>query len=78
MSDDELAAELRKRYLEAKSAARGEVTNTLLMFGIKYADLLHRDNIRYVVTQANIDRGPTTITMGRRLAGHVTITDPEW
>lgn len=78
MSDDDLAAELRRRYCDAKDAGEGDVTTTLVLFGIKYADSLHRGNIGYILRCADIGRGPKTIGIGRRLAGRVDITDPEW
>ena len=41
-SDEELAQGLRRL---ANSAPSGEKTTYLILFGIKYVDLLHRQNI---------------------------------
>ena len=41
-SDEELAQELRRL---ANSAPSGEKMTYLMLFGIKYASLLHRENI---------------------------------
>ena len=51
----------------------------LMLFGIKYADLLHRENItdRSMKAAGVATLGPT-VNMGRRLARHVTLKDPDW
>ncbi len=74
-SDEELAQELRRL---ANSAPSGEKTTYLMLFGMKYADLLHRENITDILKEAGVATLGTTVNMGRRLARHVTLKDPEW
>ena len=50
----------------------------LMLFGIKYADLLHRNNITDIFEAAGVATLGPTVNMGRRLARHVTLKDPDW
>ena len=50
-SDDELAQELRRL---ANSAPSREKMTYLMLFGIKYADLLHRNNITDILEAAGV------------------------
>ena len=50
----------------------------LMLFGIKYADLLHQENITDILKAAGVATLGTTVNMGRRLARHVTLKDPDW
>ena len=45
----------------------------LMLFGIKYADLLHRENITDILMAAGVATLGPTVNMGRRLARHVTL-----
>ena len=74
-SDDELAQELRRL---ADSAPSGEKMTYLMLFGIKYASLLHRENITDILKSAGVATLGPTVNMGRRLASHVTLKDPDW
>ena len=74
-SDDELAQELRRL---AKSAPSGEKMTYLMLFGIKHADLLHRNNFTGILEAAGDATLGPTVNMGRRLARHVTLKDPDW
>ena len=74
-SDDELAQELRRL---ANSAPSGEKMTYLMLFGIKYADLLHRKNIIDILEAADVATLGPTVNMGRRLARHVVLKNPEW
>lgn len=74
-NDDELAQELRRL---ANSAPSGEKMTYLMLFGIKYADLLHRENITDILKEAGVATLRPTVNMGRRLVRHVALKDPEW
>ena len=74
-SDDELAQELRRL---ANSASSGEKTTYLMLFGIKYADLLHRNNITDILEAAGVATLGPTVNMGRGLASYVVLKHPEW
>ena len=74
-SDGELALELRRL---ANSAPYGEKTTYLTLFGIKYADLLHRENITDILEAAGVATLGPTVNMGRRLARHVALKNPQW
>ena len=74
-SDEELAQELRRL---ANCAPSGEKMTYLMLFGIKYADLLHRENITDILKAAGVATLGPTVNMGRRLARHVTLEDPDW
>ena len=74
-SNSELAQELCRL---ANSAPSGEKMTYLMLFGIKYADLLHRKNITDILDAAGIATLGPTVNMGRRLARHVTLKDPNW
>ena len=74
-SDDELAQELRRL---ANSAPAGEKMTYLILFGIKHADLLYRNNITDILEAAGVATLGPTVNIGRRLARHVTLKDPGW
>ena len=74
-SDEELGQELRRL---AESAPSGEKMTYLMLFGIKYADLLHRKNITDILEAAGVATLGPTVNMGRRLARHVVLKDPTW
>ena len=74
-SNAELAEELQKL---AKSAPYGERVAYLVLFGIKNADFLHRDNITDILEAAGIAILRPKVNVGRQLARHVALKDPDW
>ena len=71
-SDDEMNQGVRRL---TNSAPSGEKITYLMLFGIKYSDLLHRNNITDILEAAGVATLGPTANMGRRFAHHVNPKD---
>lgn len=59
----------------ANGAPSGKKMTSLMLFGIKYSDLLHQNNITGIMEAAGVATLGPTANMGRRLAHHVIPKD---
>ena len=76
MTVNQLVQELRRAYRDAKISGNGEVAETIILFGIKYADELRDVNLKYLVEMAT-EKGSYTLELryGIRLAKYVQLNE---